>query len=224
MKKLVILLTVLLSMWINAFEILQNGDIKIKGLMVAYWETEEEDTEIKFYLIPEDLKKFNGKAIIVETEDRDKIESPGNKERKTREIFKRIPGKEKDEMLMQPVIVTLKPLKYAEWDDRGEIFSTLKKFERADRTTAVYKYKDNADFFRLVYGEAPSYRIYSKEGYSNLRKKPEAKSEIVRKLKNGQRTVKIFETGDWVYTYNFLESGDVAQNEVKGYIHKSQIK
>ena len=223
MKKLVIMLIMLLSVSINAFEISENGDIKIKGLLLVKWVEMEENIKPELYLIPEDSEKFSGKPIIIETEDRDKTENLRDKERKIMEIFKKIPDKN-DEILTQPVILTLKPIKYTEWADYGEIYSTMKKFEKIDKTTAVYKYNDFSDFFQLVFEMAPNYKIYSKEGYSNLREKPNANSKVIQKLKNGQRVVKIFETGNWIYAYVFLTLDNVKQNEMEGYIHKSQLK
>lgn len=75
-------------------QVLGNGDVKIKGLVVAYWDTDGADEkEIEFYLVPKDTKKFSGKAVSLYFLEDLAMETPKFRENKAREIFTDIPSK-----------------------------------------------------------------------------------------------------------------------------------
>ena len=61
------------------------------------------------------------------------------------------------------------------------------------------------------------FSIYSKEGYTNVRSKPNSSSKIVTQLQNGNLVYGISKTGDWYYVILW-------DSYVHGYIHQSQLQ
>ncbi|OWP83053.1 hypothetical protein BWK59_12600 [Flavobacterium davisii] len=59
------------------------------------------------------------------------------------------------------------------------------------------------------------YKIFDKDGYTNLRKEKNVKSEIITKINTGTSIKVIDNTGDWW----FIQTNDGK----KGYVHKSRI-
>jgi hypothetical protein len=80
-------------------------------------------------------------------------------------------------------------------------FNTLRK-ERAS---------DNDEHEKLY-----SYQIFDKDGYCNLRKEDNAKSEIIGKLENNEVITVLDNTNDWWFI--------LTKKNIFGFVHKSRIK
>lgn len=71
-----------------------------------------------------------------------------------------------------------------------------------------------------AYGEI--FAVESREGYTNMREKPNSNSKILKTLKNGDKVEKFGADGDWIT----IELGyDKSKgNYIEGYIHRSQLR
>lgn len=107
-----------------------------------------------------------------------------------------------------------------------KFFSKVKKIEKINGVASVFREGEPDKLFDLIQKEVSYYYVHSKEGYSNLREKPDIKSKVKKRLENGAKIMKIMDLGDWAYIYdqNAYTGEEEEYRKIKGYIHKSQIK
>ena len=181
---------------------------------------------------PEDKRKFMNNILIV---------WPGNTDGRIsgREMYNRILniGKEispdieskmkKNEWgyIIQPVKLTLKPVKiYAGCCAVDYFYAEIVKHEKISSTTV--KIPKNMDFGesldRIIGSEDNrTYNIYSKEGYTNIRKGPSKQYGIIKKIKNGYYAIITQDFGEWKYIMYY---SDTDEESGHGFLHKSQLR
>jgi len=181
---------------------------------------------------PEDKGKFMNNVLIV---------WPGNTDGRIsgREMYNRILniGKEispdieskmkKNEWgyVTQPVKLTLKPVKiYAGCCAVDYFYAEIVKHEKISSTTVkIPKNMDFGESLNRVIGSEDNrtYNIYSKEGYTNIRKGPSKQYGIIKKIKNGYYAIITQDFGEWKYIMYFEGGSDKVGY---GFVHKSQLK
>ena len=181
---------------------------------------------------PEDKGKFMNNVLIV---------WPGNTDGRIsgREMYNRILniGKEispdieskmkKNEWgyVIQPIKLTLKPVKiYAGCCAVDYFYAEIVKHEKISSTTVkVPKNMDLGESLNRVIGSEDNkvYNIYSKEGYTNIRKGPSKQYDIIKKVQNGYYAAITQDFGDWKYIMYYSDTNDEYGH---GFIHKSQLK
>ena len=125
----------------------------------------------------------------------------------------------------QPVKLTLKPVKlhgnccavsfyYAEIVKREKISSTTVKIPAIK---SEYENSSRIDFE----DDAGSYIIYSKEGYTNIRKGPSKQYDVIGKVPNNYYAVITQDFGEWKYIMYFEGGSDKVGY---GFVHESQLK
>ena len=181
---------------------------------------------------PEDKRKFMNNILIV---------WPGNTDGRIsgREMYNRILniGKgispdieskmKKNEWgyVTQPVKLTLKPVKiYAGCCAVDYFYAEIVKHEKISSTTV--KIPKNMDFGesldRIIGSEDNrTYNIYSKEGYTNIRKGPSKQYGIIKKIKNGYYAIITQDFGEWKYIMYY---SDTDEESGHGFLHKSQLR
>ena len=181
---------------------------------------------------PEDKEKFMNNVLIV---------WPGNTDGRIsgREMYNRILniGKgispdieskmKKNEWgyVTQPVKLTLKPVKiYTGCCAVDYFYAEIVKHEKISSTTV--KIPKNMDFGesldRIIGSEDNrTYNIYSKEGYTNIRKGPSKQYGIIKKIKNGYYAIITQDFGEWKYIMYY---SDTDEESGDGFVHKSQLR
>ena len=181
---------------------------------------------------PEDKEKFMNNVLIV---------WPGNTDGRIsgREMYNRILniGKEispdieskmkKNEWgyIIQPVKLTLKPVKiYAGCCAVDYFYAEIVKHEKISSTTV--KIPKNIDFgesLNRVIGseDNKAYTIYSKEGYTNIRKGPSKQYDIIKKIPNDYYATITQDFGEWKYIMYY---SDTDEESGDGFVHKSQLR
>ena len=181
---------------------------------------------------PEDKRKFMNNILIV---------WPGNTDGRIsgREMYNRILniGKgispdieskmKKNEWgyVTQPVKLTLKPIKiYTGCCAVDYFYAEIVKHEKISSTTV--KIPKNMDFGesldRIIGSEDNrTYNIYSKEGYTNIRKGPSKQYGIIKKIKNGYYAIITQDFGEWKYIMYY---SDTDEESGHGFVHKSQLR
>ncbi|BBM57008.1 N-acetylmuramoyl-L-alanineamidase like protein [Leptotrichia trevisanii] len=181
---------------------------------------------------PEDKGKFMNNVLIV---------WPGNTDGRIsgKEMYNRILniGKEispdienkmkKNEWgyVIQPIKLTLKPVKiYAGCCAVDYFYAEIVKHEKILSTTVkVPKNMGLGESLNRVIGSEDNkvYNIYSKEGYTNIRKGPSKQYDIIKKVQNGYYAAITQDFGDWKYIMYYSDTNDESGH---GFIHKSQLK
>ncbi len=181
---------------------------------------------------PEDKEKFMNNVLIV---------WPGNTDGKIsgREMYNRILniGKgispdieskmKKNEWgyVTQPVKLTLKPVKiYAGCCAVDYFYAEIVKHEKISSTTVkIPKNMDFGESLNRVIGSEDNrtYNIYSKEGYTNIRKGPSKQYGIIKKIKNGYYAIITQDFGEWKYIMYY---SDTDEESGHGFLHKSQLR
>jgi len=181
---------------------------------------------------PEDKEKFMNNVLIV---------WPGNTDGRIsgREMYNRILniGKgispdieskmKKNEWgyVTQPVKLTLKPVKiYAGCCAVDYFYAEIVKHEKISSTTVkIPKNMDFGESLNRVIGSEDNrtYNIYSKEGYTNIRKGPSKQYGIIKKIKNGYYAIITQDFGEWKYIMYY---SDTDEESGHGFVHKSQLR
>ena len=181
---------------------------------------------------PEDKEKFMNNVLIV---------WPGNTDGRIsgREMYNRILniGKgispdieskmKKNEWgyVTQPVKLTLKPVKiYAGCCAVDYFYAEIVKHEKISSTTVkIPKNMDFGESLNRVIGSEDNrtYNIYSKEGYTNIRKGPSKQYGIIKKIKNGYYAIITQDFGEWKYIMYYSDMDDEYGH---GFLHKSQLR
>ena len=180
---------------------------------------------------PEDKEKFMNHVLIV---------WPGNTDGRIsgREMYNRILniGKgispdieskmKKNEWgyVTQPVKLTLKPVKiYAGCCAVDYFYAEIVKHEKISSTTVKIptiksEYENSS---RIDFNDYNPYRIYSKEGYTNIRKGPSKQYDVIEKIPNDYYAVITQDFGEWKYIVYFKGGSDEVGY---GFVHKSQLR
>ena len=181
---------------------------------------------------PEDKEKFMNNVLIV---------WPGNTDGRIsgREMYNRILniGKgispdieskmKKNEWgyVTQPVKLTLKPVKiYAGCCAVDYFYAEIVKHEKISSTTVkIPKNMDFGESLNRVIGSEDNrtYNIYSKEGYTNIRKGPSKQYGIIKKIKNGYYAIITQDFGEWKYIMYY---SDTDEESGHGFVHNSQLR
>ena len=182
---------------------------------------------------PEDKKKFMNNVLIV---------WPGNTDGRIsgKEMYKRIfnIGKEispdienkikRNEWgyVTQPVKMTLKPVKIYEGCCAAEYFyAEIVKYEKIPSTTVKIpkNMSEGESFNRVVKLDSKEYNVYSKEGYTNIRKGPSKQYAVIDKIKNTDNHYVVItqDFGEWKYVNYF--TGELYKSKY-GFVHESQLK
>ena len=127
--------------------------------------------------------------------------------------------------VIQPIKLTLKPVKiYAGCCAVDYFYAEIVKHEKISSTTVkVPKNMDLGESLNRVIGSEDNkvYNIYSKEGYTNIRKGPSKQYDIIKKVQNGYYVAITQDFGDWKYIMYYSDTNDESGH---GFIHKSQLK
>ena len=206
-----------------------TGEQELTGLLKARWGKDlTNDNQPKIYLqfFPElkqaellpkinDQYKDSNQTINLNTKasQQDNIQL-------VRGVFKNAPQnfwEHKEGVLEQPVKITINEFTAASdcdyryyYGDIVELFTINSIAETIEEKTQGC---DNYIF-------ETTFLIQSKEGYTNLRAKPNSKADIVKQLPNNTIVRKIKTDGNWYYVEE-LEAGE--STNTLGYVHKSQV-
>ncbi len=105
---------------------------------------------------------------------------------------------------------------------QGDIESYINKYPRYQsdlEKNNFYNFSTLKDYVKYIYQKTEDDNIYiisDPDGYTNLRKNKNTSSEILQKIKSGEKIDVLDQTGDWW----FIQTKDGK----KGYVHKSRIK
>ena len=125
----------------------------------------------------------------------------------------------------QPVKLTLKPVKiYAGCCAVDYFYAEIVKHEKISSTTVkIPKNMDFGESLNRVIGseDNKAYTIYSKEGYTNIRKGPSKQYDIIKKIPNDYYVTITQDFGEWKYIMYFEGGSDKVGY---GFVHKSQLK
>ena len=125
----------------------------------------------------------------------------------------------------QPVKLTLKPVKiYAGCCAVDYFYAEIVKHEKISSTTVkIPKNMDFGESLNRVIGseDNKAYTIYSKEGYTNIRKGPSKQYDIIKKIPNDYYAAITQDFGEWKYIMYFEGGSDKVGY---GFVHKSQLK
>ena len=205
-----------------------KGQAKLNGLLTAGWIKDSVNSNgkiihrLELHFFPEVTQVALLPSLIAddyETADKRMIVlSNSEKESKklVEQYFTGIPAnffEHEEGVLKQPVSAVIEGYNtYVECDSR---YYTA-------RLVAVEKITKNSSAPVKSSGCSSEYAIdmystQSKDGYVNLRAKPNAKSDILRQMPNNEILEKINTSGNWLYVKLYQ-----APN-ITGYVHKSQI-
>ena len=248
MKKVLVLIMLIITC--VSFGKNSNGDnitTEAKGMLRFVWSrngkynkdtvlpiTGEDGTggfAIYLEFTPEDKEKFMNNVLIV---------WPGNTDGRIsgREMYNRILniGKgispdieskmKKNEWgyVTQPVKLTLKPVKiYAGCCAVDYFYAEIVKHEKISSTTVKIptiksEYENSS---RIDFNDYNPYIIYSKEGYTNIRKGPSKQYDVIEKIPNDYYAVITQDFGEWKYIVYFKGGSDGVGY---GFVHKSQLR
>ena len=124
----------------------------------------------------------------------------------------------------QPVKLTLKPVKiYAGCCAVDYFYAEIVKHEKISSTTVKIptiksEYENSS---RIDFNDYNPYRIYSKEGYTNIRKGPSKQYDVIGKVPNDYYAVITQDFGEWKYIVYF-EGG--SNESGYGFVHESQLR
>ena len=125
----------------------------------------------------------------------------------------------------QPVKLTLKPVKiYAGCCAVDYFYAEIVKHEKISSTTVkIPKNMDFGESLNRVIGSEDNrtYNIYSKEGYTNIRKGPSKQYDVIKKIPNDAEVEMIQDFGEWKYIMYFEGGSDKVGY---GFVHKSQLR
>lgn len=180
---------------------------------------------------PEDKGKFMNHVLIVWPGDiYGKVNGKGMYNRILnigKEISPDIESKMKKNdwgYVAQPVKLTLKPVKlYGNCCGISFYYAEIVKHEKVSSTTVkipgiTSEYENSS---RIDFDDYNPYIIYSKEGYTNIRKGPSKQYDVIEKVPNDYYAAITQDFGDWKYIVYFEGGSDKVGY---GFIHKSQLK
>ena len=125
----------------------------------------------------------------------------------------------------QPVKLTLKPVKiYAGCCAVDYFYAEIVKHEKISSTTVkIPKNMDFGESLNRVIGseDNKAYTIYSKEGYTNIRKGPSKQYDIIKKIPNDYYATITQDFGEWKYIMYY---SDTDEESGDGFVHKSQLR
>ena len=81
--------------------------------------------------------------------------------------------------------------------------------------------EDSDDRISFLGEDDITYIIYSKEGYTNIRKGPSKQYDVIKKIPNDAEVEMIQDFGEWKYIMYFEGGSDKVGY---GFVHKSQLK
>ncbi len=181
---------------------------------------------------PEDKRKFMNNILIVWPGNTDGRISGKEMYNRILNIGKKISPDIESKMkknewgyVTQPVKLTLKPVKiYTGCCAVDYFYAEIVKHEKISSTTV--KIPKNMDFGesldRIIGSEDnKTYNIYSKEGYTNIRKGPSKQYGIIKKIENGYYATITQDFGEWKYIMYY---SDMDEEYGHGFVHKSQLR
>ena len=126
----------------------------------------------------------------------------------------------------QPIKLTLKPVKnYESCCAVHYYYAEIVKYEKIPSTTVKIPKNidvmDNGDRISFLGEDDITYIIYSKEGYTNIRKGPSKQYDVIKKIPNDAEVEMIQDFGEWKYIIYFEEGSNGARY---GFVHESQLK
>lgn len=124
----------------------------------------------------------------------------------------------------QPVKLTLKPVKvYGNCCGISFYYAEIVKHEKISSTTVKIPAikSENENSSRIDFDDYNPYTIYSKEGYTNIRKGPSKQYDTIEKIKNGYYVVVTQSFGEWKYIAYF-KGGSYRVGY--GFVHESQLR
>ena len=126
----------------------------------------------------------------------------------------------------QPIKLTLKPVKnYESCCAVHYYYAEIVKYEKIPSTVVKIPQnmnrEDNDDRISFLGEDDITYIIYSKEGYTNIRKGPSKQYDVIKKIPNDANVEMIQDFGEWKYIIYFEEGSNGARY---GFVHESQLK
>lgn len=231
----------ILIFFVSSFSILNGAEyysnqkgtfVKVKGILRLV--NEDDDScgslfGIRFYA--ENKKDFEGKLITLYGDNIDYyssyneyIHGDGDIYLENDKLIKRsFPKKyeeivaklEKNIMVEIPVIVTinLSNIKTFSECDYTTVYTKVDKIEEIEKATKRKTFNEDS---------VSTYVVYTKDKYANMRREPNVKSTIIKKIPNNSTGLKyILTIGEWHYFYvNEFGQGE----SYGGFIHKSQVE
>lgn len=186
--------------------------------------------------ISEDGKKYLGRVLTVWPGKLDGSISRKQMHEKILEVskktFKNISEMQTKEYgyILQPAKVVLKPVRmFGSCCGRNFAYAEIVKSEAIDSTKAKISdiglnmemtENDISEALAFEHGDE-LYHIYSKEGYTNVRKGPSKNYAIIDELYNGDIVSVVKTSGEWRYV-SYHKYGSSKVNY--GYIHVSQLR
>lgn len=205
-----------------------KGQAKLNGLLTAGWvkESVSHDGKIihrlELHFFPEVTQVALLPSLITddyETADKRMIVLSNSEEESKKlveQYFTGIPASffgHEEGVLKQPVSAILEGYNtYIECDSRYYI-ARLVSVEKIKKNNSVLVKSSGCGSEYAI----DMYRTQSKDGYVNLRAKPNAKSDVLRQMRNDETLEKINTSGNWLYVKLYQEPNII------GYVHKSQI-
>lgn len=192
--------------------------------------------------ISEDGKKYLGRVLTVWPGKLDGSISRKQMHEKILEVskktFKNISEMQTKEYgyILQPAKVVLKPVRmFGSCCGRNFAYAEIVKSEAIDSTKAKISdiglnmemtENDISEALAFEHGDE-LYHIYSKEGYTNVRKGPSKDYGIIEKIKNETYATVMQDFGEWKYVNYFHTDDPDLEFQVyskHGFVHKSQLK
>ena len=126
----------------------------------------------------------------------------------------------------QPIKLTLKPVKnYESCCAVHYYYAEIIKYEKIPSTTVKITQNmnmmDNYDRISFFGEDDITYIIYSKEGYTNIRKGPSKQYDIIKKIPNDYYATITQDFGEWKYIMYY---SDTDEESGDGFVHKSQLR
>ena len=126
----------------------------------------------------------------------------------------------------QPIKLTLKPVKnYESCCAVHYYYAEIVKYEKIPSTVVKIPQnmnrEDNDDRISFLGEDDTTYIIYSKEGYTNIRKGPSKQYDVIKKIPNDAEVEMIQDFGEWKYIIYFEEGSN---EPGYGFVHESQLK
>ena len=126
----------------------------------------------------------------------------------------------------QPIKLTLKPVKnYESCCAVHYYYAEIVKYEKIPSTVVKIPQnmnrEDSDDRISFLGEDDITYIIYSKEGYTNIRKGPSKQYDVIKKIPNDDYVEMIQDFGEWKYIIYFEEGSN---EPGYGFVHKSQLK
>ena len=126
----------------------------------------------------------------------------------------------------QPIKLTLKLVKnYESCCAVHYYYAEIVKYEKIPSTVVKIPQnmnrEDNDDRISFLGEDDITYIIYSKEGYTNIRKGPSKQYDVIKKIPNDANVEMIQDFGEWKYIMYFEGGSNGARY---GFVHESQLK